>query len=315
METSQEKLDWAESHRKKGNELFVKGKYKEAMDVYLTCLVAIEKPKLNDATKDCSVSDMTDEEWEDTVEKLVKLPVLLNLSACSLKLGMFKKTCQFCNFGIELKCGKSSAKLYFRRGKAKISLTEYDEARIDLNKCLTLLQEEEENMDKEVDSKMMETMNNMKRSVDKELKRLDNMISISKRNHEKQAKAMKKVLGGDRSKNENNHTIRRDVEEDEDNTDEIPLYSERNGLREFSRLRAPPRNYFSSSLEKKEENVSRSSAFVCCIRAVEHVLRKMLYLLGDEEAMTKNFDDDDDDGDDEYDSDYDDDEQKHRKVD
>jgi hypothetical protein len=41
----------------------------------------------------------------------------------------------------------------------------------------------------------------------------------------------------------------------------------------------------------------------------------MLYLLGDEEAMTKNFDDDDDDGDDEYDSDYDDDEQKHRKVD
>ena len=314
METSQEKLDWAESHRKKGNELFVKGKYKEAMDVYLTCLVAIEKPKSNDATKDHSVSDMTDEEWEETVEKLVKLPVLLNLSACSLKLGMFKKTCQFCDFGIELESGKSSAKLYFRRGKAKISLTEYDEARIDLNKCLTLLQEEEENMDKEVDSKMMETIRNMKRSVDKELKRLDDMILVSKRNHEKQAKAMKKVLGGERSNNKSNDQESRSVEESEKIVDETPLYSESNGLREFSRLRAPPRNYFSSSLEKKEENVSRSSAFVCCIRAVEHVLRKMLYLLGDEEAMTKNFDDDDD-GDDEYDSDYDDDEQKHRKVD
>ena len=314
METSQEKLDWAESHRKKGNELFVKGKYKEAMDVYLTCLVAIEKPKSNNRSKDCSVSDMTDEEWEDTVEKLVKLPVLLNLSACSLKLGMFKKTCQFCDFGIELESGKSSAKLYFRRGKAKISLTEYDEARIDLNKCLTLLQEEEENMDKEMDSNMMVTIRNMKRSVDKELKRLDDMILVSKRNHEKQAKAMKKVLGGERSNNKSNDQESRSVEESEKIVDETPLYSESNGLREFSRLRAPPRNYFSSSLEKKEENVSRSSAFVCCIRAVEHVLRKMLYLLGDEEAMTKNFDDDDD-GDDEYNSDYDDDEQKHRKVD
>ena len=38
----EKKIEWVAMHRQRGNTLFQKGNYKEAMDVYLTCLVAIE---------------------------------------------------------------------------------------------------------------------------------------------------------------------------------------------------------------------------------------------------------------------------------
>ena len=41
---SQQKMEWAKFQRLEGNTLFARGEYAEAMDVYLTCLVAMDQP-------------------------------------------------------------------------------------------------------------------------------------------------------------------------------------------------------------------------------------------------------------------------------
>ena len=43
----QQKLQWAKHQRMEGNKLFATGEYKEAMDVYLTCLVAMDQSSKN----------------------------------------------------------------------------------------------------------------------------------------------------------------------------------------------------------------------------------------------------------------------------
>ena len=41
--TPAQKIEWAKNQRIEGNLLFSKKKYKEAIDVYLTCFVAMDK--------------------------------------------------------------------------------------------------------------------------------------------------------------------------------------------------------------------------------------------------------------------------------
>jgi len=45
----QQKIEWAKYQRKEGNALFEKGDYTEAMDVYLTCLVAMDQSPASSA--------------------------------------------------------------------------------------------------------------------------------------------------------------------------------------------------------------------------------------------------------------------------
>ena len=79
-----EKLEWAERHRQNGNKLFARGQIMEAMDVYLTCLVACdtstntdkddEKDDDDDKNKNASTecnkadNDVNDGNGEDTVD-------------------------------------------------------------------------------------------------------------------------------------------------------------------------------------------------------------------------------------------------------
>jgi len=162
------KIEWAAMHRQRGNTLFQKGNYKEAMDVFLTCLVAIEtkdgsssgtdtdtttvsatnvsrnEGEGEDSTKTINGDPKTTvenqdpkDEWTTRTDAEIKLPILLNLAACTLKMGMHQKTEKFCNFAImEMSCGKTSTKAYFRRGWARMLMGSYRGAREDFDMAM-----------------------------------------------------------------------------------------------------------------------------------------------------------------------------------
>jgi tetratricopeptide (TPR) repeat protein len=233
-----EKLQWATEQRQVGNQLFQEGKYKEAMDVYLTCLVALEY-----TSKDHDSQDDVQMKSIDEMDKDIKMPVLLNLAACALSLGMYKKTVSFCDFCMELNCAKKNAKVYFRRGKAHMCMGNYTLARNDLNIAQSIISEEFDVYSKEYIS------------IQKEMHRLDQMMKNSKRNKERQAKAMKKWMGGDGDKKQ-----------------------------------------AMSSKDKKNVvsfGILENRYFVFYIKMVERGLRKLLYWLGEEDAMNRSYLDDD----------------------
>ena len=237
-----EKLQWAETHRQHGNKLYSKGKYIEAMDVYLTCLVAIDK----------SVDNNVDDgypHWEERAEKQIKLPVLLNLSACTLKLGMYKKTCAFCDMALELQHGLSP-KVLFRRGKARISMGMYKDARGDLLSSLTLLDEKEQN-----DETLL-----MKRVINKEVTRLQSAENSAEINRARQEQAMKLMLGGHHNQLQES-TQAHQLQEG--------LYFNTMKKREYSTLRAP---YPSREIINHKDE----SYFVVTLKFVACSLRKML---------------------------------------
>ena len=75
------KLEWSRLRREQGNVIFKRGDWAEAMDVYMTCLVAI-----------------SNEEGEvEESEREISLPVLLNLAQCALNMRAASKCIQFCD--------------------------------------------------------------------------------------------------------------------------------------------------------------------------------------------------------------------------
>lgn len=165
-----DKIRWAEEQRREGNTQFHMENYKEAMDIYLTCLVALE-------------SDPENDEWNTRMERSIKMPVLLNLAACSLRLGSYRKTISFCDFCLEIKCAKSNPKVYFRRGKAHMRMGNHILARKDLNMAEKLIKE-----GCEVDPKEL-------RVIQTEIQRLDKMVKNAKLNKQRQEQAMKRMMG------------------------------------------------------------------------------------------------------------------------
>lgn len=81
LESSVDRQYWVEQQRLRGNDVFRQGDYKDAMDIYLTCLV---------------VKENTPDFVRDTF-----LPVLNNLAQCTLQLGMHTKTILFCEMALE----------------------------------------------------------------------------------------------------------------------------------------------------------------------------------------------------------------------
>ena len=293
------KLEWAETQRQEGNKLFAKGLYEEAIDVYLTCLVAADKdapPEQNKSDNDeTDLSNSSndnkdtiietkigdDDDWERVVEKEVKLPVLLNLSQCTFKLSMHKKTCTFCDLVLEMECGKTEPKVYFRRGRANNSMGMYDDARRDLDMSLKLLGKQEKS----------EEVIKMEHSVKKEMIKLDTMIESAEKNRARQEKAMKRMLGGKSTDNPTQENTESRDEPNKTKGEEESLYTDVGRKREYSTLRAPRRTI----QQQNEPNpLHRNRAFVCCMKAAERGLRKILYLLGDEDAMSKSYDSEDD---------------------
>jgi len=196
--TPEEKFEWAKDQRKEGNLLFSESKYKEAMDVYLTCLVAMDKllpsKKSTDSEQSKDTNNMnTDDNEVDKrkkVEDEIQLPVLLNLSLCTLKLSLLSKTEEFCNLALNIPSARTNPKVYFRRGKARMLMGHYHGARIDLDLALQILMDNEANIRQDVAKREKE-------AVLRELKKLDGLEKSAKVNSKKQKRAMKVLLGGE----------------------------------------------------------------------------------------------------------------------
>lgn len=295
-------MQWAESHRQEGNTLYSQQQYKGAMDVYLTCLVAIDKSPQNPSDEVGNIA-YSNTDWEQKVEQQVKLPVLLNLSACTLKLGMLKKTCSFCDLALDLDIGKTSPKLYFRRGSAKTSLGLYEEGKQDLAMSMEILRKQESD-EASNDLADKNEICKMRQAVEKEMLRLESLVVSAERNHQRQTRAMQRILGGEKEaavtqvtgetsiNGSSAEILRNDVTKSgrrsaNASTSEERLYNTATAQRKYSTLRAP----LQTNVQEIAGERHRNGTFVWYIKTVERSLRKILFWLGDENAMTKSFDD------------------------
>eukprot|EP00978_Attheya_sp_CCMP212_P008142 scaffold18983_cov53-Attheya_sp.AAC.1 len=217
--TQTQKLEWAKQQRVEGNILFGVGEYQEAMDVYLTCLVAMDtttsKKETSDKSLEPTVTSKAEKETSSrssetsiatTAEKEIQLPVLLNLSLCALKLGMLKKAEAFMNFALELPSGAHHPKVYFRRGKARMRMGCYKEARADMEHALQLLSDESSssstNHDTNNTAETTSLQNNcseQEEAVRKDLRKLTLLEKEAQRNRKRHETAMKVALGGSKS--------------------------------------------------------------------------------------------------------------------
>ncbi|GMH80933.1 hypothetical protein TrST_g8635 [Triparma strigata] len=165
------KVAWAGMRKAAGNKLFQGQRYQEAMDIYMTALVAIS----NDP-KDVVESD----------EK-ISLPILLNLSMCALNLGNAGKAVAFCNHALSLESGlgKGSHKVYFRRGKGRIMTGDYKAAKEDFKKSLELCEAAAAAVEGGV-----EGLEGERKAIQKELQKLQKNMQAAKVNKKKVKAAM-----------------------------------------------------------------------------------------------------------------------------
>lgn len=201
-----EKLEWAKLQRAEGNRLFAAAEYNEAMDVYLTCLVAADQS----GPKKTATTEAADDGDDDAVakaraEREVQLPVLLNLAACTLRLRMLSKTVEFCDLAASLptRCGDASPKVYFRRGKARALMGEYAAAERDLERASTLLDDDVDGVKE-------------REAVRRELDKLRRLRNTARTNRARQKKAMRSLLGDGGSVRDERE---RDADRDKDNDD------------------------------------------------------------------------------------------------
>lgn len=227
--TSKEKRQWAHEQRQYGNDLYKKKQYKQAIDIYLTCLVArserskkkpststtIKEEKSNSTNMGYEQADIhEDDEW-------LLLPVMNNLAQCTLQLGWYNKTEQFCTMAMEqlgtdfYRGGPSVAKLYYKRGKSRRLRGLFDNAKFDLHKALWHLDIEKaeaagdtfatttststKNNDDDDDDKNKtegEETSSEQKAIERELQLLAKNMKEGKKNEQRQQRAMQKVLGG-----------------------------------------------------------------------------------------------------------------------
>lgn len=269
--TPSQKLEWAKDQRMEGNKLFVKKEYKEAMDVYLTCLVAMDKiishgddSKRNDGISNEKLKSSSIQRKK--IESELQLPVLLNLSLCTLKLGMLNKTQQFCNLALDIPCGRKNPKVYFRRGKARMLMGLYHDSRLDFDLALQILSNEANDiLNTNFSSSNIENERyKEKEAVLKELRKLDTLEKSAKINSNRQKKAMKSLLGGNKNIEDKYATTRQIQDGQMDSNKSIPLeknyvekqkeecddldecspkglYHDKEKNRQFSNLRARPK--------------------------------------------------------------------------
>jgi tetratricopeptide (TPR) repeat protein len=158
-----QKLEWSKLQRAEGNRLYATKEYREAIDVYLTCLV---------------IKSNSSEFLND-----VFLPIMNNLAQCTLQLGNYRKAQLFCTMALE-ECDECSSppnlisKLYFRRGKALRLSGDYTRCIQDLEKAIQMIPLSESN---EADH----------RSIQREMALAKRSHLESKRNEAKQMKSLK----------------------------------------------------------------------------------------------------------------------------
>lgn len=225
--------------------------YREALDVYLTCLVA--------------KSDHAD------FIGSIFLPVMNNLAQCCIQMCMYRKAQEFCNMALEevKETNLESlvqllvAKLYFRRGRAKRLSGEYAAATIDLEAALSML-----------DSDTLEY-----RSVKKELQLVKRAEMEERQNEKRQERAMQRLLGGETKQvgSTSNSSV------DCPKTQPSGLYQEQNNKRAYSTLTATrPRDN-----GDEQDDANEQGCWQWYLSMVARVAGKLLVLLGDEEYKNR----------------------------
>jgi tetratricopeptide (TPR) repeat protein len=248
-------MEWAQYQRNEGNALYKEGEYREALDVYLTCLVA-----------------KTDHE---EFLSLVFLPVMNNLAQTCLQLKMYRKAQKFCTMALDEISDRNVGgaeqqqhqlqqlgvvKLYFRRGKARRLSGAYAQARRDLNTALLMLEDDDST--------------EMKSVVERELQLVQRAEVEARRNQKRQERAMKQMLGGEVDETLLLH---------EDQAGRVnPGGMASTGLYQDVRTR---RMYSTLTAKRKckvetDENVSYWQWY---LSVVGRVAERLLMLLGDEE--------------------------------
>jgi tetratricopeptide (TPR) repeat protein len=282
--TPQQKIEWAAYQRKEGNKLFSQNRYQEAMDVYLTCLVAIDT---SNSSQENNPRD--DDTLKNQCETEIQLPVLLNLALCALKLGMLSKAEKFCNYAIELKSGQTSVKSYFRRGKVRMLMGNYISAELDLDKALDLIMNSVVADD--------DLQNKDKRAILREKQKLQQLVVEAEKNQKMQKKAMQRLFGSDRSDvappSMSTETAIKSAQQSK-STECDSLYPEKKGgTRKHSTLRDDPSWDHAAVLDDQTIKQDTTNPFKIYLewylQMMGRCAQKLLDIIGDDEddlAMT-----------------------------
>jgi hypothetical protein len=227
LKSNRERLAWAEAQRSFGNHLYQHKEYEQAIDVYLTCLPAVahdetfrkvkqaqENPENDDemaedasgvevpTTASTSTTSKDEEDDDDELKKerlLLFVKLLNNLAQSTLQLGWYKKTEHFCTLAFEhLEEEKQAiptlllsstalyqeqrSKLYFRRAKARRLRGDYALSRTDLDHAMNALP---------TDSGKEEEQ---RAAIQKELQLLQKSAAEARKNHDRQKKALQRVM-------------------------------------------------------------------------------------------------------------------------
>jgi tetratricopeptide (TPR) repeat protein len=292
-----QKLEWASRQRRMGNELFAAGEYREAMDVYLTCLVAVDRGDKRASSSSSLLDDdgnsINNKSMFDRMEEEIQLPVLLNLALSAMKMGMLGKAEKFCNHAIdETSCGKLSPKAYFRRGRVRLLMGNYVDAESDLDAALGLLQRlydfEEENgpillsvQNGEVTTtpcdvivKRMEEIETERMVILREKERLNSLVRQAERAEKVQKRAMERLFGG----------LSSNLIDEGDPSLKSSLYPEKQGL-----SRRHTRNIDGCNNESKHKNKTEDefqpqlTYFRWYMCMIGRCAQKLLHLIGEAE--------------------------------
>ena len=215
------KLEWSARQRRAGNDLDAGGGYVEAMDVYLTCLVAVDRgcggaSPSPSSSSSSSANDDVDGELllRARMEEEIQLPVLLNLALCAMKLGMLSKAEKFCDYAIEeTHAGKISPKAFFRRGRVRMLAGRCADADSDFDVALGLLPPPPMipsddgdaggggiggggGASSSSDGAGGEAARSMRAVVMREKRRLRSLVARAERDRRAQKRAMERLCGG-----------------------------------------------------------------------------------------------------------------------
>jgi AH receptor-interacting protein len=140
-----EKLSVIPKFKQEGNELYVKGEYKNAAEKYAKALGLLEQL--------CLREKPGDDEWVQLDH--MKIPFLLNFAQCKLLLGEYYEVIKHTSTVLEK--DKDNVKAIYRRAKAHKACWDPEEAKTDFKRVA------------ELDP-------SLKKTVKKELDELDQMI-------------------------------------------------------------------------------------------------------------------------------------------
>ncbi|XP_023215754.1 peptidyl-prolyl cis-trans isomerase FKBP4-like [Centruroides sculpturatus] len=153
---SDEKLEQSEISKNKGTNYFKAGKYNLAVKQYKKIIDFLEY--------ETSLSD------DDTKKRnILMLAGYLNLAMCNLKLNNYLEAIKYCDKAIEL--DSENEKGYFRRGMAYFSQNEFELAKKDFQKVLSI-----DPKNKAAHNQILNCNNKIKAQLDKERKTYRNMF-------------------------------------------------------------------------------------------------------------------------------------------